>query len=169
MFRGWIAARAGRRDGVAELRAGYAICQAIGPGVARMDFLVASADVGLRLGDTRDGLRAIDEALPLVALHEERSMEAELHRMRGELLLQAGADAPPTPEATACLEEALEIARQQGARGLELRAALGLSRCWRRTGREDDARRLLADVCGRFTEGAETADLRAAQALLAGG
>ena len=169
MFRGWIAARAGGTDGVAELRAGFAICQAIGPGVARMDFLVASADVGLRRGDIRDGLRAIDEALPLVALHEERSMEAELHRMRGELLLLAGADAPPTPEATACLEEALKIARQQGARGLELRAALGLSRCWHRAGREDDARRLLADVCGGFTEGAETADLRAAQALLAGG
>ncbi|HSP99306.1 MAG TPA: hypothetical protein VL049_18960 [Candidatus Dormibacteraeota bacterium] len=83
------------------------------------------------------------------------------------LLLRAGADAPPTPEAMACLEKALEIARQQGARGLELRAALGLSPCWHRSRRRNDARRLLADVHGRFTEGAGTADLQAAQALLA--
>jgi predicted ATPase len=85
-------------------------------------------------------------------------------------LLQDGlsADAPPTPDATASLEQALNVARQQGAGGFELRAALGLSRCWSRLGRADEARRLLADVYGRFQEGSETADLRAARALLGG-
>ena len=66
------------------------------------------------------------------------------------------------------LETALQVARQQDAHGLELRAAVGLSRCWYRLRRGADARRLLEEVAGRFTEGAETADLKAAQALLTG-
>jgi DNA-binding winged helix-turn-helix (wHTH) protein/tetratricopeptide (TPR) repeat protein len=170
MFGGWIAARAGRAEGLEELRAGFAICQAIGPGVARVDFLVAYADASLHLGAARDGVRAADEALALVACQEERGVEAELHRLRGELLLQdgAGADAPPPPDALASLETALAIARQQGARGFELRAALGLSRCWSRLGRQAHARRLLGCVYEGFEEGAETADMQAARTFLGG-
>jgi hypothetical protein len=168
MFRGWISARAGRAEGLEELRGGFAICQAVGPGVAKVEFLLAYADASLRLGETQEGVRAADEALALVARHDERGVEAELHRLRGELLLQrdATADCPATPDGIAELEKALKIARQQSAHGLELRAAVGLSRCWYRIGREEDARRLLEGICGRFTEGAETADLKAAQALL---
>jgi tetratricopeptide (TPR) repeat protein len=170
MFAGWVAARAGRAEGLDELRAGFAVCQAVGPGVAQVDFSLAYADASLRLGETREGLRAADEALSLIARQEERGVEAELHRLRGELLLQSGAaaDAPPNPDAVASLETALQVARQQDAHGLELRAALSLSRCWYRLGRAADARRLLGEVCGRFKEGAETADLKAAQALLTG-
>ena len=170
MFGGWIAARAGRTEGLEELRAGFAICQAIGPGVAHVEFLLFYAECSLRLGEVGEGVRAADEALALVASREERGLEAELHRVRGELLLQRGAaaGAPPTPDGMASLETALEIARQQGARGFELRAALGLSRCWQRFGRAEDAHRLLGDIYGQFKEGAETADLKAAQALLRG-
>ena len=170
MFRGWIAAREGRADGLEELRGGFAICQAVGPGVEKVDFLLAYADASLRLGETQEGLRAVDEALALVERHQERGVEAELHRLRGDLLLQrdATSGSPATPDGMASLERALKIARQQGARGLELRAAVGLSRCWYRTGREDDARRLLEGIGARFKEGAQTADLQAAQALLAG-
>ena len=170
MFGGWLAARAGRAAGLDELRGGFAVCQAVGPGVAQVDFLVAYADSNLALGDTDTGIRAADEALALVAANEERGVEAELHRLRGELLLQraTGADTPPARDGTASLKRALEIARQQGARGLELRAALGLSRWWSRLGRADDARRLLEPICGGFTEGAETGDLKAARALLGG-
>jgi len=164
MFRGWIAARSGRAQGLEELRAGFAICQAVGPGVARIEFLVAYADSCLRLGVTDEGVRAVEEALELVAHHHERGVEAELHRMRGELLRQRGA--LQEPDAMASLERALTVARQQGARGLELRAALAMSRSWYGSGRAEAARRLLGDICSQFTEGAETADLKAAQALL---
>jgi tetratricopeptide (TPR) repeat protein len=168
MFRGWIAARTGRAEGLEELRAGFAICQAIGPGVAQVEFLLAYADASLRLGETEEGVRAADEALALIARHDERGVEAELHRLRGELLLQREATADsPAPDGMAALEKALEIARQQGARGLELRAAVGLSRCWYRIGREEDGRRLLGRLFGQVKEGAQTADLKAAQALLA--
>jgi tetratricopeptide (TPR) repeat protein len=170
IFRGWIAARAGRAEGLEEMRAGFAICQAIGPGVAQVEFLLAYADSCLRLGETREGLHAADEALALVARHDERGVEAELHRLRGELLLQSEdtAGSPPAPDGMAGLEKALEIARQQGASGLELRAAVGLSRRWYRMGREKDGRRLLEQICGRFEEGAETVDVKAARALMVG-
>jgi hypothetical protein len=152
------------------MRAGFAICQAIGPGVAQIEFLLAYSDGSLRLGETREGVRAADEAIALVARYDERGVEAELHRLRGELLLQreATADSPASPDGMVALERALEIARQQSALGLELRAAIGLSRCWYRTGREEDGRRLLVGICERFKEGAQTADLKAAHALLAG-
>jgi adenylate cyclase len=165
MFRGWVRARRGRRDGLEEMRSGFAICQAIGPGVAQIDFLVAYADSCLRLGEPREGLRAADEALALVARHEERGVEAELLRLRGELLLkeESGAGAP---DGVASLEQALEIARQQGARGIELRSALGLSRCWHRIGRKKEARSLLGTICEEFQEGADTEDVKAARTLL---
>jgi predicted ATPase len=70
------------------------------------------------------------------------------------------------PSAEACFVRAIEIARGQGARALELRAALSVSRLWRKHGRETDARQILLDVCGGFPQELDTLDLREAQALL---
>ena len=90
--------------------------------------------------------------------------EAELYRLRGELLLrQATPDALQEEE---CFHQALAVARRQEAKSLELRATMSLSRLWQQQGKPEEARQLLAEVYTWFTEGFDTADLREARALL---
>jgi predicted ATPase len=118
--------------------------------------------IGIALGHTADGLQALAEAHSLVEQQEERWWEAEVCRLRGVLLLcQRG-----TPEAEAWLQQALDVARHQGAKSLELRATMNLSRLWQQQGKRAAARELLAPVYGWFTEGFDTADLQEAKALL---
>jgi predicted ATPase len=117
------------------------------------------------------GLASLSEALARADTTGERLWEAELHRMRGELLAHAGAGNRPASadrdEAEACLLRALETARQQEAKIFELRAAMSLARLPGRRGRSrKDARATLAEIFGRFAEGLETPDLRAARTLL---
>src|SRR5262249_62303962 len=100
----------------------------------------------------------------LVELHEERYWEAEVARRRGVLLLRQ----PGTPpaEAEAWLQRALDVARRQKAKALELRAAMSLARLWQQQGKRLEACKLLVPVYGWFTEGFDTADLQEAKALL---
>jgi predicted ATPase len=121
------------------------------------------AQVCGRAGCTEDGLAAVDNGMAASRAHNERWWDAELHRMRGELLLAGGADAP---EAEAAFVRAIEIARTQQARALELRAATSLARLWRTQHRADEAPHLLQNLYSWFTEGLETMDLREAKALL---
>jgi predicted ATPase len=91
-------------------------------------------------------------------------VEAELYRLRGSLLLrQMGI---PQAEVETCFQRALDVARRQEARSLELRAAMSLSRLWHQQGKRQEAHDLLAEVDGWFTEGFDTADLQEAKALL---
>jgi predicted ATPase len=113
-----------------------------------------------------EGLTALDEALAMVARTGERFWEGELHRLKGTLLLARSAE--PQAEAEACFRQALDVARRQHAKSLELRAAMSLSRLWQRQGKRDAARALLAPIYGWFTEGFDTADLQEAKALLEG-
>ena len=117
-----------------------------------------------RLGHPADGLQALAEAHTLVEQQEERWWEAEIARLRGVLLLQQ----PGTPQAEAetWLQRALDVARRQEAKALELRAAMSLSRLWQQQGKRAEARELLAPIYGWFTEGFDTADLQDAKALL---
>ena len=94
----------------------------------------------------------------------ERWAEAELYRLRGSLLLQQTGS--PQAEAETSLQQALDVARRQDAKSLELRAAMSLSRLQRQQGKRKEARDLLADVYAWFTEGFDTADLLEAKALL---
>jgi predicted ATPase len=123
------------------------------------------ADVSAHLGHPADGLQALAGAHTLVEQQEERWWEAEVARLRGVVLLRQ----PGTPpaEAEACFQRALEVARRQEAKALELRAAMSLGRLWQQQGKCVDARELLAPVYGWFTEGFDTADLQEAKALLA--
>jgi predicted ATPase len=91
---------------------------------------------------------------------------AELHRLWGELVLQQEATEAVCREAEACFHRALAIARRQQARSLELRAAMSLTRLYRRLGRSADARPVLAGCYERFSEGLDTPDLQEAKALL---
>jgi hypothetical protein len=107
----------------------------------------------------------VTEALAAAAQTGER-FEAELYRLRGELAQLVAVPDPVQPSAEESMRKALEIAREQDARALELRAALSLGRLWRADGREADARLMVAEVRGAFTEALETVDLREAQAFL---
>jgi DNA-binding SARP family transcriptional activator len=126
-------------------------------------YLALQADAHLRAGEADAGLVAVEEALSRGRETNERWWDAELHRLRAELLMAGGAEAA---EAEAALKRALEIARGQQAKSLELRAARTLALLWGRSGRTAEARDLLAPVYSWFAEGLETPDLEAARALL---
>jgi predicted ATPase len=111
-----------------------------------------------------DGLQALAEARVLVEQQEERWWEAEIHRLRGVLLLRQ--TETPQAEAEAWLQRALHVARRQEAKSLELRAAMSLARLWQQQGKRAEAYDLLVPIYGWFTEGFDTADLQEARALL---
>ena len=128
-------------------------------------FCTVLAVVCDHLGHTDEGLRALAEAHTLAEQHEDRWWEAEICRLRGVVLLRQ----PGTPqeEAETWLRRAMDVARRQEARSLELRAAMSLARLWQQQGKQADARELLAPIYGWFTEGFDTADLQEAKVLLA--
>jgi len=133
----------------------------------QMSSLFAELATGLAgAGQIAEGLAVVDEALARAKQTEAEWCLAELLRTKGELLLLSGA---PTAVTTAeqCFHQALDVARRQGALSWELRAATSLARFWRGQQRVTQARKLLAPVYRRFTEGFGTADLIAAKALLA--
>ena len=115
-------------------------------------------------GRLDDGLSALTEALAAADEHEIRHYEAETHRLKGELLLKQ--DHSNAAEAQSCFQRAIEIARKQSAKSLELRATMSLARLLAKQGRRDEARAMLAEIYGWFTEGFDTADLKDAKALL---
>ena len=117
-----------------------------------------------RAGQAEDGLTILDEALGLVHRTGERHGEADLYRLKGELLLAL--PAAHQAEAEACFRQAIAIAGSQSAKSWELRAVLSLSRLYHQQGKAEDARPMLAESYGWFTEGFETADLQEAKALL---
>jgi predicted ATPase len=164
-LRGWALAMQGQgEEGIAQIRQGIAAFRATGAAILAPYFSTLLADVSDHLGHTEDSLWALAEAHTLVEQHEERYWEAEVHRLRGVLLLRQ----PGTPqeEAEAWLRRALDVARHQEAKSLELRAAMSLARLWQQQGRYAEARDLLAPIYGWFTEGFATADLQEAKALL---
>jgi predicted ATPase len=127
-------------------------------------FLALLAEAYGQEGQIEAGLAALSEALAAVQATGERWGEAELYRLRGELLLL-----PPcrdAHQAETCFQQALAVARQQQAKSWELRAAVSLARLWQKQGKQDEVRALLMPVYGWFTEGLETADLQEARVLL---
>ena len=164
-LRGWVLAMQGQgEEGVAQVRQGIAAWQATGAMLHVPYFCTVLADIFAHLGHPADGLQALAEAHTLVEKHEERYWEAEVCRLRGVLLLQQMGT--PQAEAEAWLQQALDVARRQEAKLLELRAAISLSRLWQQQGKRTDAHALLAPIYGWFTEGFDTADLQEAKALL---
>jgi predicted ATPase/DNA-binding winged helix-turn-helix (wHTH) protein len=164
IFRGWALAMQGQREeGLAQVRQGIAAYRATGAAAFFPYLCTWLAEVCDHLGHTEDGLRALAEAHTLMEQHEDRWWEAEVSRLRGVLLLrQMGT---PQAEAEAWLRRALDVARRQEAKSLELRAALSLSRLWQQRKRTE-AYDLLAPVYGWFTEGFDTPDLQEAKTLL---
>jgi len=165
IFRGWALAMQDQgEEGLAQVRYGIASWRATGTALGVPVYCILLADVHAHLGHIEDGLQALAEAHTLVEQHEERQWEAEVYRLRGVLLLrQAGTS---QEEAEACFQQALDVARRQQAKSLELRAAMSLARLWRHQGKRTAAYELLAPVYNWFTEGFDTADLQEAKTLL---
>jgi predicted ATPase len=165
LFQGWVLAIEGDAvEGLAQIRQGLAVTQGVGPELLRSHWLSFLAEAYGRAGQPEAGLQVLAEALALVAATEVRWWEAELCRLKGELLLQL--PIPDVQQAAACFRQALEVAQGQQAKALELRAALSLSRLWQRQGKRTKTHALLTEVYGWFTEGFETPDLQEARALL---
>ena len=150
---------------MAQIRQGLAADQATAATALRPYSLALLAEASAQVGQTAEGLEALTEALATLARSRARWWEAELYRLRGELL--QGTVAQPE-EAEACFHQALAVARRQQAKSLELRAVMSLSRLWQRQGKREEARQLLEEIYGWFTEGFDTADLQDARALLEG-
>jgi len=164
---GWAMSREGQADdGIATVRRGMAAAQQTGSEQFRPYFLGLLADACASAGRAGEGLAAVREALAAAASTGERSYVAELLRLEGELAMLVGGRAPAWTCAEESLRKALEVARRQGARALELRAALSLGRLWRALGRESEAGALVAGVYGAFSEGLGTVTLREARAFL---
>jgi predicted ATPase len=165
ILRGWALAMQGQgEEGLSQVRQGIAAYRATEAPLLVAYYCTLLAEVSAHLGHPEDGLQALVEAHTLMEQQEERYWEAEVCRLRGVLLLrQPGAS---QAEAEAWVQRALDVARRQEAKSLELRAAMSLARLWQQQGKRLEARELLAPVYGWFTEGFDTADLQEAKALL---
>jgi predicted ATPase len=158
----------------------------MGTGFLKSYYLALLAEAYGKAGQAEEGLVVLAEALAVVDKSGERFYEAELYRLKGQLTLQSrqvegkskasrsrSAVTSPQPlapstqaEAEACFHRAIKIARKQQAKSLELRAVMSLARLWQQQGKRKQARNLLAEVYGWFTEGFDTKDLQEARALL---
>ena len=179
---GALAVQGQGEAGRAQMLQGLEALQATGAVLRRPYYLAVLAEVYGRQQQAREGLTLLTAALEVVDKSAERIHEAELYRLKGELLLQqwqgSGFTVPvanPQPltlnlqvevEAEACFLKALEVARRQQAKSWELRAAISLSRLWWQQGKRQEACELLAPIYDWFTEGFDTADLQEAKALL---
>jgi predicted ATPase/DNA-binding winged helix-turn-helix (wHTH) protein len=151
-------------QGIPWMLQGLAAYRDTGAGVDLPDVLSKFAATYAVVGQVEEGLHLLREARALIDKHAERVWEAEVYRLQGELLRQRPAS--DFPEAEACFQYALGVARHQQAKSLELRAAMSLSRLWQQQGKCEEARHLLAEIYDWFTEGFDTADLQEARELL---
>jgi class 3 adenylate cyclase/predicted ATPase len=173
-IQGWaVAAQGQQAEGLTQMRQGLAAWQATESEVWRPNMLGRMTEACAETGQVDEALGLVIEALKLVQQNGERLWEAELYRLRGELLLRQDTAAVRTrgwslqaTEAEACFQRALDVARRQQAKSLELRAAMSLARLWQHQDKRTEAYDLLAPVYGWFTEGFDTADLQDAKALL---
>jgi predicted ATPase len=167
MLRGWALVTRGVVDeGLAELRKGLSQWRSTGSQYQVPNRLARAADAFRAARHAEEGLGLIDEAIGLVEKGASRWEESEVHRLKGELLQASAGDLTNSSECERCFNRALDVARMQSAKLLELRAASSLARLWRVQGKCEQARDLLGSIYGWFTEGFDTPDLKGAKALL---
>ena len=188
--RGWALAEQGQaEEGIKQIQQDMAVTQTTGAELWRPYGLALLAEAYGKTGQKGEGLTALAEALALVEKTGERYYEAELYRLKGALTLQQANQKakgkrqklkvetnpqPPAPNprgeveqaAEACFRKAIEIARKQQAKSLELRAVMSLARLWQQQDRQKEAHEMLAEIYDWFTEGFDTKDLQEAMALL---
>ncbi|HEV8717577.1 MAG TPA: AAA family ATPase, partial [Candidatus Binatia bacterium] len=190
-LQGWALAEQGQgTEGITLIRQSSSARRATSTALRMPYHQARLAEAHGKARQTEEGLTLLEKALMTAANTGEFWWKAELYRLKGELLLQSrqvqaspeqvqtspGKSLVPSPhppssntraEAEKCFRQAVDLARRQSAKSLELRAVMSLSRLWQQQGKKDEARRMLAEIYGWFTEGFDTADLREAKALLA--
>ena len=182
IHRGLALAEQGQiEEGIAQICQGLAARPAAQAKLDRPYYLALLAEAHGKAGQAEEGLTLLEEALAVMHKTGERFHEVELYRLKGQLMLQKfqvpGSkfqvqESPksevrsPESEAEECFLRAIEIARRQQAKSLELRAVTSLSRLWQQQGKKSEAHSLLAEVYNWFTEGFDTTDLQEAKALL---
>jgi class 3 adenylate cyclase/predicted ATPase len=165
VVRGWaLSEQSQDGEGIALVREGVALLDATGAKIWRPFQLSLLADAQAKAGQLSEAQEGLGEALRIAHQNAEHYWEAELHRMRGELYRAQSVD--HWADSETCFHEALNVARGQNAKSLELRAALSLARLWRDQERRREAHDLLAPIYDWFTEGFDTADLVEAKAVL---
>jgi predicted ATPase len=163
MYRGWaLVEQRQAEEGIEQIRQGLNAYAATGARSA-MPFRTLLVNAHLRIGQVAEGLGILEKVLSAVEQTGERYPEAELYRLKGELLRLGDAD---DGEIEQQFLKAIDIARRQGAKSWELRATVSLCRLWQTQGNKEEARQMLADIYGWFTEGFDTVDLKEAKALL---
>jgi class 3 adenylate cyclase/tetratricopeptide (TPR) repeat protein len=164
-IRGWaLAAQGQHEEGMAQMHQGLGARRSIGARQAIPEYLARLGEAYGRICQAEVGVCLLTEALALADTRVDCWYEAELHRIKGVLLLRLAV--PDVPQAEACFQRALTVARRQQAKAWELRAAISLSRLWQQQGKHAEARALLAPLYSWFTEGFDTPDLQEAKALL---
>jgi predicted ATPase len=163
IWRGWALTTRGE-DGIAQISQGLAAWRALGGEILRPSLLALLAEAHGKTGRSAEGLAVLAEALDVADKNGERHYQAELYRLKGEFLLASSTE--NQPEAEVCFHTAIAIARQQSAKSLELRAVMSLSRLYQQQGKQAEARPMLAEIYGWFTEGFDTPDLVDAAAQL---
>jgi len=186
--RGWILAQQGQaKEGIVQIREGIAICEAIGTQMDRSRHLAVLAEVYAFNDQPAEGLAVLEEALQQAEKTSGRYYTAEIYRLMGQLTLQKGArgwglgtgsSSPQAPglkshtprevveEAEGHFLKAIDVAREQQAKSLELRATVGLARLWQQQRKHHEAHSMLSDIYNWFTEGFDTADLQETRTLL---
>jgi predicted ATPase len=150
-------------DRVNDFRVALNQFRAIGGGIRWNYYFSLLAELYGRIGELQTGLKTLDKAFAVVAGNGEHWWDAEMYRLRGNLLLLQSNDSL----AEADYQQAINLARDKAALSLEMRAAISLARLWQGQGRVMEAYELLSAVYNQFTEGFDTPDLKDAQALLA--
>jgi TOMM system kinase/cyclase fusion protein len=165
MLAGWALAEEGAVEaGIAQMRQGRAAIEATGAQLFVTHPMTLMVKAHANAGRAEEGLTLLGETLAMVTRTGDGAWDAELYRLKGELVLAVSPSRHA--EADALFRQAIDIASTRRAKSLELRAAMSLSRLWERQGRKDEARQLLGELYPWFTEGFETADLKEAEALL---
>jgi class 3 adenylate cyclase/predicted ATPase len=176
-----LAEQGQEEEGIAQMRQGLDAYQAMGAEVERQLFLALLAETHGRVGQVAEGFQVLDEATAVMRKTEQRNYEAELYRLKGQLTLQKfqvsgfkfqvedsleSSVQSLESEAEECFLKAIEIARRQSAKSLELRATTSLARLWQQQGKQQEAHPMLSEIYHWFTEGFDTKDLQEAKVLL---
>jgi class 3 adenylate cyclase/predicted ATPase len=173
--RGWVLTEHGRcEEGIGQMHQGLAAWEGTGADLVRPYYLSLLIEAYGKVGKVEEGLTLLGEALAAVDRNGERWWEAELYRLKGELIVSQGVEEVQSPqpevqqlsEAEGSLRHAIEIAHRQGAKSLELRAVMSLSRLLQKQGKKREARQMLAEIHSWFDEGFDDPDLQKAKELL---
>jgi predicted ATPase len=165
-----LAETGGAKSGIGQMHQGLAAFRAAGGEITRPYYLALLAELYGKAGNPDEGVTVLVEAQAALDKSSVRCWQAELWRIKGELILQQveeNSSQADGKRAETSFQQALDAARRQGAKSWELRTVLSLSRLWQRQGRSAEARSMLAELFGWFSEGFDTTDLKDARRMLA--